>query len=297
MSALEVATEHARARRDLAEDLRDEARLAWLRVDPRRISETWIVQIARLLLAFTAGQLAAARTADDYLAAVLDEQGLNPAGEGSVAARGFAGVASDGRPLSSLLSMPAITAKVAIQEGASVEYAMASGQALTELIAHTQVADAGRVADQVAMAARREATGQVRMVVGKTCARCLILAGRWYRWNAGFNRHPKCDCIGIPGQENTVGDLRTDPKAAFAAMPSAEQDRAFGKAGAEAIRNGADMAKVVNARRGMYTADGRLYTREAAGRRPRLMPEQILREASGDRDEALRLLRLHGYLI
>lgn len=70
----------------------------------------------------------------------------------------------------------------------------------------------------------------------------------------------------------------------------------FGKAGAEAIREGADMARVVNARRGMYTAGGRLFTHESAGRRPRLMPEQILREADGDRGEAIRLLRLHGYL-
>jgi hypothetical protein len=47
----------------------------------------------------------------------------------------------------------------------------------------------------------------------------------------------------------------------------------------------------------MVTADGRLYTTEAAGRRPRLMPEQIYREAHGDRGEAIRLLRLHGYLM
>jgi hypothetical protein len=65
---------------------------------------------------------------------------------------------------------------------------------------------------------------------------------------------------------------------------------------AEAVRGGADLAKVVNARRGMYTADGRLYTREAAGKRPRLMPEQIFRDAR-DRDDAIRLLRLHGYII
>jgi hypothetical protein len=55
------------------------------------------------------------------------------------------------------------------------------------------------------------------------------------------------------------------------------------------------MAKVVNARRGMQTADGRLYTTEAAGRRPRLMPEQIFRDAR-DREDAIRLLSLHGYI-
>jgi hypothetical protein len=46
----------------------------------------------------------------------------------------------------------------------------------------------------------------------------------------------------------------------------------------------------------MYEAGGKRFTTEAAGRRPRLMPEQILREAGRDRAEAVRLLRLHGYL-
>jgi hypothetical protein len=80
------------------------------------------------------------------------------------------------------------------------------------------------------------------------------------------------------------------------------------------------MSRVVNARRGMETAaraqggtGGRLTTRQVFGRdvfttteavtrrginrEIRLMPEQIYIEAGGNRDEALRLLRLHGYLI
>lgn len=105
------------------------------------------------------------------------------------------------------------------------------------------------------------------------------------------------DCIHIPCREDSADDLRTDPKAYFNSLSAAEQDRLFTKAGAEAIRSGADMARVVNARRGMQVAgDGRAYTTEAAGRRPRLMPEQIYREAGTDRAEALRLLRLHGYI-
>ena len=84
-------------------------------------------------------------------------------------------------------------------------------------------------------------------------------------------------------------------------MDEAEQDRVFGKAGAQAIRDGADIARVVNARRGMYTAGGLRLTREATtrrgiGRPVRLMPEEIYRQANGNRGEALRLLRLHGYI-
>jgi hypothetical protein len=264
MSALQVAADHARSRARLAEKLRLEARDAWAQVDPARISETWLWQIPRLLLLLTGGQHAAAVTAD-------------------------------GRPLESLLAQPGITAKVALSSGATLDRAMAAGNGLAQLIAHTQVADAGRVADQVALTSRRHATGYTRMVVGATCSRCIVLAGRWYRWNAGFNRHPKCDCIGIPAPENAE-DLRTDPKRLFTSMSAAEQDQAFGQAGAQAIRDGADMAKVVNARRGMQTADGRLYTTEAAGKRPRLMPEQIFRDAR-DRDDAIRLLKRHGYIV
>lgn len=84
-------------------------------------------------------------------------------------------------------------------------------------------------------------------------------------------------------------------------MDAAERRRVFGPAGADAIAEGADIARVVNARRGMYTAAGRKLTREATtargtGRRVRLMPEQIYAEAGGNRDEAIRLLKLHGFL-
>lgn len=101
----------------------------------------------------------------------------------------------------------------------------------------------------------------------------------------------------VPAAEDAADDIRTDPRGYFDSLTRVEQDKAFTAAGAAAIRDGADIARVVNARRGMQTAtDGRLYTTEAAGRRPRLMPEQIFREANGSRDEAVRLLRLHRYL-
>lgn len=86
-------------------------------------------------------------------------------------------------------------------------------------------------------------------------------------------------------------------------MSTAEQDKAFGKAGAEAIRNGANISQVVNARRGMYTAGGTDYTRTSTTRRgqtrgrARLMPEAIFKQAAGDRAEAIRLLRQHRYIL
>jgi hypothetical protein len=62
-----------------------------------------------------------------------------------------------------------------------------------------------------------------------------------------------------------------DPRAYFNGLSRAEQDRVFGEAGARAVREGADMAQVVNARRGMTTmsAYGRRVqaTTEGATRR------------------------------
>src|SRR5690606_6627480 len=109
--------------------------------------------------------------------------------------------------------------------------------------------------------AHRQASGYVRMVNPPCCPRCAILAGRWYRWSAGFQRHPRCDCVHIPSRESVAGDLRTDPEALF----REGKIRGLTEAETQAIRDGADMARVVNVKRsGIYTAGGRRYTREAA---------------------------------
>ncbi|MEV4767790.1 hypothetical protein [Micromonospora humida] len=297
MSAAEVARDHSAARRRLALAVAGEAGRLWALVDPARIGESWLGLLARLLVLLAGAQSAAAGRADGYLDEVLDAQGVAASAAGRVSAQALSGVASDGRDLGDLLYQPAISTLVGIKRGATVDQALAAGGAGLDMIVRTQVADAGRAADQVALVARPQATGYVRMLVGKSCSRCAILAGRTYRWNAGFDRHPRCDCVHIPAREDSADDLRTDPKRYFASLPAAEQDRLFTRAGAAAIRAGADIGQVVNARRGMYEASGRQFTTVGARKkRPRLMPEQILREARGDRGEALRLLRLHGYL-
>lgn len=291
----EVASAHARDRLGMVEAVADEARRAWRLVDPARIADSWARRMVALLTTLTGAQAVVAGEADRYLDDVLDVQGIDPVAAGGVRARALAGVASDGRTLDGLLFRPVITTLDLIGGGVAVGESMAAGGFVLDRIVRTQVADAGRVADQVALTARPHATGYVRMLVGRSCSRCAILAGRNYGWNTGFKRHPKCDCIHVPASENTANDLRTDPRRYFGSLSAAEQDRQFTKAGAEAIRTGADPARVVNARRGLVTAGGRLFTTEAAGRRPRLMPEQILRDAK-DRDDTIRLLRVHGYL-
>jgi hypothetical protein len=158
----------------------------------------------------------------------------------------------------------------------------------------------------VRMAVTPSVTGYVRMLNPPSCSRCVVLAGKFYRWNEGFERHPQCDCRHIPTTENLAGDLTTDPQAYFDSLTPAEQDDTFGVAGAQAIRDGADMGRVVNARRNGGVRKAQLFGKSAftttvgtgrGGRRgPRIMPETIYAIAGDDRAEAIRLLRVHGFI-
>lgn len=166
--------------------------------------------------------------------------------------------------------------------------------------------------------------GYIRMLNLPSCGRCALLAGRWYGWNAGFKRHPMCDCIHIPCLvANPEADLKLiDPRSYFNSLSEADQNKYFGVAASKAIRGNpddpfsqADIYQVVNAtsRKGaVYTAGGKKYTREGTTRRGiyggrngagqrvrggRLTPEQIYKDADGDRIEALRLLRKYGYIV
>jgi hypothetical protein len=203
---------------------------------------------------------------------------------------------------------------------------MLGGLADMARYASTAVADTARSADQVAMAANPNCVAYVRVVQLPACSRCIVLSGRMYSRSEGFLRHPNCDCQTLPLREKDWPSVPT-PQQLFDRMPAGEQRRVFTVAGAEAIRSGADVGQVVNARRGMGTTHlaGRSLqvTSEGTTRRglygsrarraggefarfpgqrysrvttPRLMPEEILRVADS-RSEQLRLLRRYGYIV
>lgn len=277
----------------------------WALLDPGALAKSWTdAELARRLFTVLATfQVAAANAAPAYVAAALDEQGAEPDPQGVLDPRTLAGVASDGRPLESLVAQPLIQVLTAIQDGAQVVDALRFGGSTLSMIAETQVADAGRTAEKVSMVSQRQVTGWVRMLVPPSCGRCAVLAGRFYRWSAGFRRHPRCDCRHIPAVEDQADDLRTDPQAYFRSLPQADQDRYFGAGGAEAIRRGADIAQVVNAARGasgMYTTEG-ATKRGLAGSRlngqPRLTPEAIIAAHADDRDAAIEALFEAGYIV
>lgn len=314
-TARDVARSHHRERSRLARSTAAAAMALWREVADDDIARSWAALVARLLVLVTGAQRAAAQRADDYVSRVLDAQAFDPAPAGEVRPEALSGVASDGRPLASLLYTPAITALRAIRSGRPVSEALRSGRAAVGTIVRTQVEDAGRVADGVAVAVR-PSVGYTRYVNPPACSRCIILAGRFYRYNTGFLRHPLCDCIHVPTRNERYAEsegLISDPRSYFDSLSREEQDRIFTRAGAQAIRDGADIGQVVNARRGLSRAGGRpvrgrpvLTTTEGVTRRglagrqmppntPRLMPESIY-ELARDRDEAIRLLRRFGYV-
>lgn len=175
----------------------------------------------------------------------------------------------------------------------------------------SEVTDAGRSASQAEIVVRPDWTNYVRVLNPPSCPRCAILAGRIYRDNEGFERHPLCDCQHWPV---TSWEQAHDEGLIFSANDAFEKGQIHGlsEADAQAITDGADIASVVNAHRGMQTADifghrgvkvtsagttRRSAWRKANPNRPyRLRPEAIYDIAGADREEVLRLLRLYGYI-
>lgn len=343
MTILDVGAAQQRWSQTLAEANAERAARYWAGMSAGNIMAGWARIAPALFVLLANAQREAARAADPYLERVARAQDAVTFTESPVNADGFVGVASDGRRLDgALMTAPAQTLR-SIGAGTSPEEALKIGAVALQMVVASEVADAFRVATQVSMYMRSpdelpdnvfkapkgklmvrgddglvkpyfRPKSYVRMIQPGACSRCIILAGKRYGRATPFLRHPKCHCTHIPVDENVEDVPATDPKEYFDALSRAEQDKAFTKAGAEAIRLGADMNQIVNARQGMYSTRGGLKaTRAGTTRRglfgssqtefkgkrtvaPRLMPEEIFRISGGDRETALRLLRQYKFI-
>lgn len=279
------------------------------------------------------GQLLAAQAAIASADVALDLQHYDQVSELSAAPEAFAGVTGSGDPVMGLAYAQAQKITELVDAEAPItERAQAWHHAGVMLATATQTAisDAARMAILTHLAAR-PGTTWVRVVRPPCCARCAILAGKKGTSRMKFLRHPGCDCTAIPVSEAT-SDMHKlfyfDAKEYFDSLAPEQQAKVFTKAGARAIRDGADINQVVNARRGMTTitsAGGRrrLITTEGTTKRgwasdylreqygaslqkaggryrrtsvARMMPEEIYRIAGADRDLALSLLHKNGFL-
>lgn len=261
------------------------------------IDVTFAALLPDLVAILSAMQMLTVRNVVAMLPQIVDGLGLDAPAVADLRAPAFIG-ASSGVPLETLFETVPEQAKMWSGQGASLDDIEGRAGSLLEGIFETQIADTSRAATSVGITARPTITGYVRMVSADACGRCLVLAGRFYRYNADFLRHPRCHCYGVPATRNTYRSMASSPEEAFRSMSAAQQNRSFGKANAQAIRDGADISRVVNAtgrRAGMVsTIGGVKVTREAANGL-RLVPESIYRLAS-DREDAIRLLTKHGYL-
>ncbi len=231
----------------------------------------------------------------------------------------FAGVSSAGFPLSEPLVATidkVVPAPVEPLPDNWWDDAQAFMSSVEQLLI-SEIQDAGRSASQVEFVARPDWTNYVRMLNPPSCPRCVILAGRIYRDLDGFDRHPGDDCVMVP-----VESWEAAHDEGYVASPQEAFEKGYvrglSKADAKAIGDGADMIQVVNATRGTsapgitaaYQTDAFGHrvkattygtTKRAAWRKAnpsrlvRLRPESIYQIAT-DRDDAVRLLRVYGYI-
>ncbi|GAA2681805.1 MULTISPECIES: hypothetical protein [Actinosynnema] len=262
---LALGTEHYRRQQGLVYRATDLAERAW--VDG---SASWPDVAAVLAEAVMIAQTAAAGGAQDYVGAALTAQGVEAAFDGEVPAEAFGGLVDSALSLLDTLILAPVSVRArALDAGLPLAEAQRRAQLTVVTLVSTAVADAGRQAEGVAGIASPRTRGYVRMLVPPTCARCAVLAGRVYGRRTAFRRHHRCDCRHIPAAESAP-DLTTSPRQYFDALSESEQDRVFTSAGAQAIRDGADIGQVVNARQGAYGLAGagsRITPEEAAALR------------------------------
>lgn len=343
---------HERVLREINQAERATGR-AWSRMGPE-FAASFAAVHPLLMDAAAQAQESVSSMVEPYFERVLSQTGQSAPTIATPAEAPLVGTAGDGRPVASLFDQAVTNARQAVKRGHSPQVALKQAEAFLVSSMTTVVADTARQMEALQMALRPQIAGYVRMIEPGACSRCAILAGRHYRRNEGFERHPRCRCTHIPASEAVAGNWQADPQAYFDSLPSAaelaeeypdlthaerrarglySQEDVFTKAGAEAIRAGADPAQVVNARRGMRVAQpgynrdrrpmvdadmratetrfrggerftwegtsfrGRAYA-DRTGRRQfeRLMPESIIPMAR-DQDHLIQLLTEHGYIL
>lgn len=318
----EAASSHYRAQQRLIVATLALTRREWARMG-NDFDSSWRTVGPRLALITSSAQVGAARDGAAYVPDSLTELGHRIAPVGEVVPEALAGIAPDGRSLDSLLYGAVVKAREATS--GSLTQRLAIGGQWLDMAVHTTVADTSRQAASVAIAARPK-TGWIRMVNPPCCQRCAVLAGKLFKWNQGFDRHPRCDCRHVPYAE-------TDPfDVGISIGPDDVKD--LTKIQRRAIADGADINQVINSRRGrskngMYTTEGttrrgwnsyvqrelakqrgqvaaetgvnvgqRGYVKNYIVRRtgPRPTPEAIYRFADS-REEAVKLLAANGYIV
>lgn len=239
------------------------------------------------------GRLAAATDASRYTGQVLAETGQAAAPFGAIIPAAFVEYTPTGTDVGAYLDSAVVRSKQAVASGADIRTALRTGGDWLTGSLLTMFADTARDVVSADIAQRPKVTGYVRMLNTPSCARCVILAGKWFRWNEGFLRHPRCDCRHIPASEDVAGSYQTDPYEYFKSLSVRDQEKLFGKREAEAIRDyGADIYRTMNIKmRGLGTAkSNRIYGTP----NKRTVNDILSRDPS--RKYVIENLQYHGYI-
>lgn len=221
----------------------------WQSMNFDALDASWASVGPAIVQQVTAAQLASAKGSDSFTSRVSAEYDFTQE-PSRLVPEAFAGVDGVGRPLDGLLYGAVTTTKQAVGAGLGPR-AFESGASYLASMIKTAVADAARASEMVS-ATGKGYTQYVRVINPGACSRCAILAGI-SDYKTAFKRHPACKCTSAPvlndravvppGMVGSVDDY-------FASLSPAQQERVFTKAGAQAIRDGADPMRVLSARRG-----------------------------------------------
>lgn len=311
MSTADVVRAAARHKQDAAE-LTNAATIraanSWKKVNPGSVVSSWEMLMPSAIGAVMLAQKDTITSNEQYIDFAFNEQNIDGL-DGSLRPGAIVGtMPATGALLEAAFAGVAYHTLDRIGRGRSTNEALQAGMIELSHLVQYAVSDASRAASSVRIGTAATKIGYTRVVSAGCCARCAVLAGRYYDWNEGFLRHPACKCLHFPSTAVGAQASSTDPYAHFDALSPREQDRIYTKAGAEAIRNGADMNQVVNSRRGMTTS-GR-FTSEGSGRRGfykrgtaagqsgkrRLSVDEIMRRANGNKERFASMLTDYGYL-
>lgn len=266
-------------------------------VDPANIKGSWMRAVPGLVYQLNVMQTQAAIEAGEYVDATVRQAGEKPSG--SVVAA--SALVSDTR--SGLLwSLQAAPVRVLerMSRGTGLVESMSTGLLSATLTASTALQTTASEAVDIAQISDSRIAGYTRYLVTPSCGRCVVLAGRFYPWSAGFQRHPRCDCQHRPVTyaEKRRGDFTAPSNVNewLKTLSEKEQNRYFGKKAAEDIRGGMDFDKAINSNQGMNARGNRRNRKSGISELNSKHLDYAMAQAGGDRGKAVQYLRDVGLI-
>lgn len=214
----------------------------WNQVDWNDLDGWMRIHRFRIVQLIRAGQLEAALLALPYLRGAAAEAGVATASTASASPQAMVAGSFTAEKLADILGGSVRLTKFRIAQGYEREDALKSGGQRLLALGDTLTRDVGREALQADSILEPHCVGYERVVPLPACSRCLLLAGKFFKDNQGFPRHPACNCYHAPVYEadgkryGGAPDGHT-PDELFERMSTAEQNAALGK-DADLVRSG-----------------------------------------------------------